>query len=1200
MTKLTNFCLAQVKQIFVKVNISNPSCNDRAFSAVRRILNQTYAVAKAISVKWMFRILVSRGLVLTPVTKMCEKLYDGSKKAVRRKEICRKVMSVKAIDADVKCKKERKKLTKVWGYNINILKTYNLKRPIEMLAKEEMKYMTDVFIKQKQKKIDFLKRKHDQHIVSDKQNRRQSSDSHNTPNADKQSSDNVDNIEKVFECVVTGDRQLPPAFSSEPRVYGGVSVTDEEKKALNLPPKFTIYEKIDKEKCFVEIETMVSKYMWEMRKRNKEEEEEESECRTRRTKGRQSRESRRQIRIPETIIEDEEEIEGREETHPKYEREPRLNTPHPLSPTITPRPRSPESATTSETETETEADTQHRNNHHKQTVGNGTAENDEKAEYETRDYHYNVDTKTFDFRNLRPTDLPFNKQLFLPQSDRNREESEEEIQIAYLSHQLQKATNEFIAEHKFQQNLTKQEKEGIRSIQKREDVVVYQTDKSSRFSIDSKNNYVEACGKHTRNDEVIDEKEYDRIISDMNAHAIMWAKILKAGEFSGENGPQRIKENMMSAEKLDPPPLYALRKDHKPFENEVTGPPTRPVCGATAAHNGKLSHLLSMMLKEVKKLDEDSSESTEDILAEIQEVNERTGATMQDEEKLIVGSLDVKALYPSIDVDFAADVVANEVYKSAVEVDESSINVEELGLYLMLTTDEKELQDSGMRKHCPTRKSKKGRKPNITGQANCSNERRQNIWTPPINPRPNKKMMKQMLCKALATGIKKVMDGHVYKFDDKVLRQKSGGAIGLEMTGELAGVFMMWWDRKMRERLSDEGVNLQMYKRYVDDINIVVQAKKTDDEHEIMEKIKMIGNKIHKSIQLESDHPTRNEDGKVPILDLKVWINEENKVVHEYYMKPVASKAVVNHRSAMPLKDRRTVISQEILRIVLRCSPLLPWERVKMHIEDYMMRLQFSGYDEKFRKQALRSAAKAYNKIKDKVRKGERPLYRRKNWKQSERMKEKRRRKEEWYKAKGDKKKKQEEYMSVIFVQPTEKSALKKKYEDVIRKSECNVKVVERAGVSVRRKLQKSYPFKKNVCEDKCFVCMSQGKGNCRRSNVTYLIECTRQGCRYQYVGETSRNGISRGKEHLKGLEKRDQDSVLAQHIREFHESDFSAPPCHQFKMCIKQSHETAMNRLVTEAVKIDTSTKPLMNRKRGYRVNSVLSLSSLSDVSHC
>ena len=32
--------------------------------------------------------------------------------------------------------------------------------------------------------------------------------------------------------------------------------------------------------------------------------------------------------------------------------------------------------------------------------------------------------------------------------------------------------------------------------------------------------------------------------------------------------------------------------------------------------------------------------------------------------------------------------------------------------------------------------------------------------------------------------------------------------------------------------------------------------------------------------------------------------------------------------------------------------------------------------------------------------------------------------------------------------QPTEKSALKRKYEDVIRKSECNVKVVESAGMN--------------------------------------------------------------------------------------------------------------------------------------------------------
>ena len=190
--------------------------------------------------------------------------------------------------------------------------------------------------------------------------------------------------------------------------------------------------------------------------------------------------------------------------------------------------------------------------------------------------------------------------------------------------------------------------------------------------------------------------------------------------------------------------------------------------------------------------------------------------------------------------------------------------------------------------------------------------------------------------------------------------------------------------------------------------------------------------------------------------------------------------------------------------------------------------------------------------------------------------------------------------MSVLFVQPTEKSALKRKYEDIISKSDCSVKVVERAGANVKRKLQKSYPFTKQICEETCFVCASEGKGNCRRSNITYVIECTRQGCKYQYIGETSRNGISRGKEHLKGLEKRDQDSVLVQHIQDFHQSDFSQSPCHQFKMSIALSHATTISRLVTEAVKIEMSTKPLMNRKRGYCVNSVLSLSSLSDVSHC
>jgi len=217
---------------------------------------------------------------------------------------------------------------------------------------------------------------------------------------------------------------------------------------------------------------------------------------------------------------------------------------------------------------------------------------------------------------------------------------------------------------------------------------------------------------------------------------------------------------------------------------------------------------------------------------------------------------------------------------------------------------------------------------------------------------------------------------------------------------------------------------------------------------------------------------------------------------------------------------------------------------------------------------------------------------------QNERVKEKRERKENWYKSKGARG--GAECMSVLFVQPTEKSALKKKYEEVISKSDCKVKVVERAGTSVKNKLQKSYPFKKDECKERCFVCMSDGKGKCRRSNVNYKIVCTRQGCEYVYYGETARNGFVRGKEHLKGMEKRDEESVLIQHVREWHQSDLATPPCHQFKMSVTQCHDTPLDRLVTEAVKISQSTQPVMNRKRGYRVNNVMSLSEVSDVTTC
>ena len=84
------------------------------------------------------------------------------------------------------------------------------------------------------------------------------------------------------------------------------------------------------------------------------------------------------------------------------------------------------------------------------------------------------------------------------------------------------------------------------------------------------------------------------------------------------------------------------------------------------------------------------------------------------------------------------------------------------------------------------------------------------------------------------------------------------------------------------------------------------------------------------------DYPSQNEDGKLPILDLKVWIERKKVegreeeggdvwvVLHEFYFKDVASKCVINAKLTLPWNCKRTVLTQEILRILLNCSRGFP------------------------------------------------------------------------------------------------------------------------------------------------------------------------------------------------------------------------------------------------------------------------------------
>ena len=127
-----------------------------------------------------------------------------------------------------------------------------------------------------------------------------------------------------------------------------------------------------------------------------------------------------------------------------------------------------------------------------------------------------------------------------------------------------------------------------------------------------------------------------------------------------------------------------------------------------------------------------------------------------------------------------------------------------------------------------------------------------------------------------------------------------------------------------------------------------------------------------KSIQLTADVPPNYSDGRVPILDLKCWVaeveTEEGKccmILHEHYVKVVSSQTVIHRNSAMSLSSKRTILTQQCLRIMLNFNTHIGWETMSEHLSFYTARMQVSGYGHSLRLEIVKSAIGAYNKMKE-------------------------------------------------------------------------------------------------------------------------------------------------------------------------------------------------------------------------------------------
>ena len=102
---------------------------------------------------------------------------------------------------------------------------------------------------------------------------------------------------------------------------------------------------------------------------------------------------------------------------------------------------------------------------------------------------------------------------------------------------------------------------------------------------------------------------------------------------------------------------------------------------------------------------------------------------------------------------------------------------------------------------------------------------------------------------------------------------------------------------------------------------------------------------------------------------------------------------------------------------------------------------------------------------------------------------------------------------------------------------EDRVRYVERTGANLGSILVCKDPWKMECGRSNCRICPHQ-PGKCDQKNTFYrwtCLLCQEKGQKSQYFGETSRSSFERIAEHLKMIEKEDENSPMVEHIMEFH-----------------------------------------------------------------
>ena len=141
--------------------------------------------------------------------------------------------------------------------------------------------------------------------------------------------------------------------------------------------------------------------------------------------------------------------------------------------------------------------------------------------------------------------------------------------------------------------------------------------------------------------------------------------------------------------------------------------------------------------------------------------------------------------------------------------------------------------------------------------------------------------------------IKTTFSNHLYKWDNKILKQTKGGAMGLKASGPLSRITMDDWMCNFKKKLEDLNIKGRLSKKYVDDVDTVVhnlpsgtryngthltrnsEDVTADEEAEVsnevttMNVLKEVANSIHPFLKFTSE-VSEGATSPVPCLDTQM------------------------------------------------------------------------------------------------------------------------------------------------------------------------------------------------------------------------------------------------------------------------------------------------------------------------------------------